>query len=101
MKEILIKDYGDDNMAISYEKGEMCKKFIIECLKTDNIVTLNFKGIEFSTITFLNSILGDLILQYGNNIMKFIQIKNANKSIIEKIELIETDGLIKREDLDK
>jgi len=49
----------------------------------------------------LNPIIGDLILERGNDVMQYIGIKNANDSIIQKIKLVKDGALMKREDLDE
>ena len=101
MKEILIKKYIDGDTAVSYEDGKKCQKAIIECLDEGNKVILNFDGVEYIITAFLNPIIGDLILERGNEIMKSIGIKNANESIIKKIKLVKDGALVKREDLDE
>ena len=63
-------------------------------------VTLDFSGIDYVITAFLNPIIGDLILQKGNEIMKSIKIVNANKKTIEKIKMVKDGALLKREDIE-
>ena len=63
-------------------------------------VTLDFSGIDYVITAFLNPIIGDLILQKGNEIMKSIKIVNANKRTIEKIKMVKDGALLKREDIE-
>ena len=50
---------------------------------------------------FLNPVIGDLILENGEDIMKKIDIKNANLSTIEKIKMVKDGALLKREDMEE
>lgn len=59
-------------------------------------VTLDFSGIDYVITAFLNPIIGDLILQKGNEIMKSIKIVNANKKTIEKIKMVKDGALLKK-----
>lgn len=101
MKEILIKKYIDGDTAVSYDDGRKCQREIIERLDQGDKVILDFTGIDYVITAFLNPIIGDLILERGNDVMKSIGIKNANESIIKKIKLVKDGALVKREDLDE
>ena len=61
---------------------------------------MDFSGIDYVITAFLNPIIGDLILQKGNEIMKSIKIVNANKKTIEKIKMVKDGALLKREDIE-
>ena len=99
MKNILIKQYTKSPIAVSYEDGEKCQVDILECLDQGEKVDLDFSGIDYVIAAFLNPVIGDLILQRGNEVMKYIGIKNANESIIKKIKLVRDGALVRREDL--
>ena len=60
----------------------------------------SFKGIDYVITAFLNPIIGDLILQKGMDVMKLIQIRNANAKTIEKIKMVKEGALLKREDME-
>ena len=101
MKEILVKQYIDGDTAVSYEDGKKCQRDIIQCLDTGTKVLLDFSGIDYVITAFLNPIIGDMILDRGDGVMKLIGIKNANESIIKKIKRVRDGALVRREDLDE
>lgn len=101
MKEILIKTYIDGDTAVSYEDGKKCQREIVEALNKKEKVFLDFSGISYVITAFLNPIIGDLILERGDDVMKQIGIKNANESIIKKIKLVRDGALVQREDLEE
>lgn len=84
MKEIMLRKYieGEGNMAISYDDGKKCQKYIVEYLDQGEKVALNFSGIDYVITAFLNPIIGDLILERGDSVMKDIGIINANEAAI-------------------
>ena len=61
---------------------------------------LDFNGVNFVITAFLNPVIGDLILEKGNEVMKKIRIVNANDNIIQKIKMVKEGTLLKREDMD-
>ena len=101
MKNILLNQYIDGDTAVSYEEGKKCQKDIIKYLDQGEKVDLDFSGINYFITAFLNPIIGDLILERGEDVMKYIGIKNANESIIKKIKLVKDGALVRREDLDE
>lgn len=101
MKEILIRQYIDGDTAVSYEDGKKCQKDMVKELGKGEKVILDFSGIDYVITAFLNPIIGDLILERGDGVMKMIGIKNANESIIKKIRLVKDGALVRREDLEE
>lgn len=101
MKEILIRQYIDGDTAVSYEDGKKCQKDMVKELDKGEKVILDFSGIDYVITAFLNPIIGDLILERGDGVMKMIGIKNANESIIKKIRLVKDGALVRREDLEE
>lgn len=101
MKEIMVKHYIGGNTAVSYQDGKKCQEAMLQYLKQGEKVNLDFSGIDYVITAFLNPIIGDLILQRGDGVMRNIGIKNANESIIKKIKLVRDGALIKREDLEE
>lgn len=97
--EILVKDIVQSETAISYDDGRKCLQLVLEGLKKEGSVTLNFDGIKFVITAFLNPVIGDLIIQQGQDVMKKIQITNINADIAEKIKIVRNGALIKREDI--
>ena len=101
MKKILLNQYIHGDTAVSYEEGKKCQKDIRKYLDQGEEVDLDFSGINYVITAFLNPIIGDLILERGEDVMKYIGIKNANESIIKKIKLVKDGALVRREDLDE
>ncbi len=97
--EILVKDIVKSETAISYDDGKECLRLVVEGLEKEGNVTLNFDGIRFVITAFLNPVIGDLIIQQGQDVMKKIQITNINEDIAEKIKIVRNGALIKREDI--
>ena len=97
--EIKVRDFIIGDTATSYEDGKRCLDEICKYIDQEE-VELNFEGINYVITAFLNPIIGDLIIQKGENIMKRIKIKNANSSTIEKIKMIKDGTLLKREDIE-
>ncbi len=101
MKEILVRQYIDGDTAVSYQDGKKCQEAMSKYLDQGEKVNLDFGGIDYVITAFLNPVIGDLILQRGDGVMKNIGIKNANESIIKKIKLVRDGALLRREDLDE
>lgn len=101
MKKILMRQYINGDTAVSYEDGKKCQKDIIKELNRNEKVFLDFEGVTYVITAFLNPIIGDLILEKGDDVMKKIGIMNANESIIGKIKLVRDGALVRREDLEE
>ncbi len=99
MKEIMVNQYIDGDTAVSYQDGKKCQETMLQYLDRGEKVNLDFSGIDYVITAFLNPVIGDLILQRGDGVMKNIVIKNANESIIKKIKLVRDGALLRREDL--
>lgn len=97
---LYIKNFIAGDTAISYDDGNRCLKEILRAVDNNENVTLDFSGIDYVITAFLNPIIGDLILQRGNEIMKSIEIVNANSKTIEKIKMVKEGALLKREDIE-
>ena len=102
MYKLMISDYTKSDTAISYEDGLKCLEKILEVINdNDNeLIELDFQGINYVITAFLNPVIGDLIIQRGPDIMKKISISNANTSTMGKIKLVKDGALLKREDLE-
>lgn len=99
---ITVKNYIETgDTAVSYDDGKRCLEEILKVLDKGDAVILDFTGIDYVITAFLNPIIGDLILQKGESVMKSIEIKNANQRTIEKIKLVKEGALIKREDMEQ
>lgn len=100
-RKIYIKEFINGDTAVSYDDGVKCQKEMLSVIDaTDNII-LDFEGVEYAITAFLNPVIGDMILQFGSQIMRKIGIANANTMIIKKIKLVRDGALLKREDLEE
>lgn len=101
MGTVEIRNYIDGDAAILYDDGEKCYQDIKLIVESGENVSLDFEGVEYAITAFLNPIIGDLILDYGKEIMNNVEIKNAEKTILDKIKLVKDGALIKSEDIEK
>lgn len=101
MKTVLVKQFIEGDTAVSYEDGKKCQKYIAEGLDNGEKVILDFSDVSYVITAFLNPVIGDLILERGESVMKQIGIKDANESIIKKIKLVKDGALVRREDLEE
>lgn len=101
MGYIAIKDYIKGNTAISYDDGVKCKQDIEKILNNEENVVIDFSDVEFVIAAFLNPIIGDLILELGVDVMKRIEIKEANRATLKKIKMVKDGVLLKREDIEE
>lgn len=97
---IKVKNFTEGDTAISYENGQKCLEEELKMLRNENRVVLDFEGVSYVITAFLNPVIGDLILQEGADVMKCIDIVNANESILQKIKMVKDGALIKREDME-
>lgn len=97
---IKIKDYTQDDTAMSYDDGKRCLEDMLRVIDQENII-LDFSGINYVITAFLNPVIGDLIFKKGIEVMKKIEIKNAKESVIGKIKTVKDGTLLKREDMDE
>lgn len=98
--KVMVKDFIVGDTAVSYEDGKKCLETILCGINKGEKVTIDFSGIEYVITAFLNPIIGDLILQKGIDVMKRIDIVNANQKTIDKIKMVKEGALIKREDME-
>ncbi|MDO5813952.1 MAG: STAS-like domain-containing protein [Bacillota bacterium] len=99
--EIEITQYAQGDTAVSYDEGKKCYSEIKKCLNNNERIILNFKNVNYVITAFLNPIIGDLIMENGENVMNRIEIENANKDILNKIKIVKDGALLKRNDLDE
>lgn len=97
---VLVKNYIDGDTAVSYEDGKKCYEDVVKALDNGENVVLDFEGIDYVITAFLNPIIGDLILEKGLDVMKNIEIIQANMKTIDKIKLVKDGALLKREDIE-
>lgn len=98
--KILVKDYIVGDTAVSYDDGKKCQESILKGIENKEKITLDFSGIDYVITAFLNPIIGDVILQKGIDVMREIEIINANQKTIDKIKMVKDGALLKREDME-
>lgn len=61
---------------------------IIPALQNNQEVTLDFKGIDSATQSFIHALISDLIRNYGNEILDKIFFKNCSKTVKKIISMV-------------
>ena len=97
---IQIKEIVNSKTAIAYDDGKKCLAKVLKALDDGEDVILDFQEVDFVITAFLNPVIGDLIILKGPDIMKKIQIENSTQNIIDKIKIVKTGALLKREDIE-
>lgn len=91
MKDRIIKinDYISLNKGITSEEGDAIYKGILQALRENIVVTLDFSGVELTTTAFLNVIIGNLYSDYTSEELKekikFKDVKDATALRIKKV----------------
>ncbi len=75
---------------------ELRLKKIIPSLEKEQEITLNFKGIDSTTQSFIHALISDLIRKYGIDVLDKIYFKNCNETVT-KIIIIVVDYMQERE----
>lgn len=57
-------------------------------LEKNGEITLDFKGVESATQSFIHALISELIRSFGNEILDNIYFKNCNKSVQEIINIV-------------
>lgn len=63
-------------------------KYITPVLEKNEEITLDFKGIESATQSFVHALISELIRSFGSEILDNIYFKNCNKSIQEIVNIV-------------
>lgn len=63
-------------------------KYITPLLERNGEITLDFKGVESATQSFVHALISELIRSFGSGILDNIYFKNCNKSIREIINIV-------------
>jgi len=61
---------------------------IIPALENNETVTLDFKGIEAATQSFIHALLSDIIRKYGSEVLDKIFFKNCNNNVKAIIQIV-------------
>lgn len=63
-------------------------KYITPLLEKNEEVTLDFKGVESATQSFVHALISELIRNFGSEILDNIYFKNCNRSVQEIINIV-------------
>lgn len=63
-------------------------KYITPLLEKNEEITLDFKGVESATQSFVHALISELIRSFGSEILDNIYFKNCNKSVQEIINIV-------------
>ena len=86
---MIIKDIIGSERAISALDGEKVNSLIVDSLKSNNQVVLDFSGINITITAFLNSSIGKLYSQFSSDTIKsLLRIENLNNDDLELLKLV-------------
>ncbi|MGL5088427.1 MAG: STAS-like domain-containing protein [Cetobacterium sp.] len=77
--KIKLKKYFKSSMLINPEKAKSFFDRIKEILKKEEEITLDFTGIQATTLVFLYVLFTNLRNEYGNELKNKLTIKNASE----------------------
>lgn len=63
-------------------------KYITPLLEKNEEITLDFKGVESATQSFVHALISESIRSFGSEILDNIYFKNCNKSVQEIINIV-------------
>ena len=63
-------------------------KDITPALEKNEDVTLDFKGVDSATQSFVHALISELIRSFGNEILENIYFKNCNKNVQNIINIV-------------
>lgn len=63
-------------------------KEIIPTLENDQEISLDFKGIDSATQSFIHALISDLIRKYGNGVLDKVYFRNCNETIKKIINIV-------------
>ena len=61
---------------------------LIPVLEKEQEVTLDFKGVDSATQSFIHALISDLIRKFGSEILDKIYFKNCNQTIKEIVNIV-------------
>lgn len=63
-------------------------KQIIPILESNEVVTIDFDGVEITTQSFIHALISDIIRKHGIDIIDKIKFKNCNENIKRIIHIV-------------
>ena len=61
---------------------------LIPVLEKEQEITLDFKGVDSATQSFIHALISDLIRKFGSEILDKIYFKNCNETIKEIVNIV-------------
>lgn len=99
MKNIKIVDIIKSEFAVSPEDGDIIYNLASENIKNNDLICIDFSGVDITTTAFLNNAIGTLYKEFDTDILnKFITMSNISdsdlalvKKVIDRAKLTFTD----------
>ncbi len=83
---------GDSAKARAFHgsraSGQLLRMELEEALQTEDRVTLNFVGVGIVTQSFIDEVVGVLILEYGPEILQRLSFKGCNEDVQAVIHFV-------------
>ncbi|OOG76495.1 STAS-like domain-containing protein [Algoriphagus sp. A40] len=89
---VKIREILSKNIAILHSDGLKVYNAIMEELAQDKRFSVSFEGITTSTTAFLNASIGKVLMNSPEAVDK-MEIKNAEDSVLDKIEWVKENAL--------
>jgi len=88
-KHLIVKEIINGDAAVSSDDGDILYTRIIESIRANYTVSLDFSGISIMTTAFLNSAIGQLYNDYTseqlNNSLKLENVAEEDKILFKKV----------------
>ena len=102
MKNIKIVDIIKSEFAVSPEDGDLIYNLISKNIKNEDLICIDFDGVDITTTAFLNNAIGTLYKEFNTDILnKFITMNNISdsdlalvKKVIDRAKLTFTDEVL-------
>ena len=104
MKKISVVDVLATPVLLSTEKGKTLFSVIIDELKNNDTITLDFAGYNFISTSFFNNSFGDLIVHYDwdlNSLLKHIKIIGLSEDDFDDLKLSIANARYRKDLMDK
>lgn len=82
-------DIINNSLAVSSGEGEKVFSIVADCIDKDEIIELDFSGIDVMTTAFLNSAIGQLYSKFNsdqlNKYLRIVFIDDSDKKLVHKV----------------
>lgn len=87
--KILVNEHIVDSVGITPEEGQPIYQMIVDNLKQQNPVCLDFAGIDMLTTAFLNVVIGNLYKDYSSEDLKgLLTFENLDAATARRIKKV-------------